>query len=384
MRFLVPGFGVVLRRLPYISEVYFPSCLAICCFDRYMRAKQKMEMIGMTPLSSIAMSAYTDLVRLLKDDALSGVEGKPTLKTRGDKAYWYAARRVGTEMRFVYIGEDNDETRSRIDRIEELRATAKDRQAERSRLVRLLRAEGMTPTDRATGSILSAMAAAGTFRLGGTMVGTNAFRLYEGELGIRLPLGGMANTGDIDIAQFEKLSIALKDHVDPGLAETFSTLKFDPLPALDRGRTWRWAQGGSGQLVEFLTPAFGDETIRDLPALGVNAQALNYLNFLIAEPIHAAAIYRSGVLVQVPRPERYAIHKLIIADRRRDGAGSLKSAKDREQAAFLVKVLAEDRPDDLSEAYTTAMDVGPRWRDHIGASLDRLEETRAIFEGIGS
>ncbi|APX26464.1 hypothetical protein Ga0080559_TMP5127 (plasmid) [Salipiger profundus] len=47
-------------------------------------------------------------------------------------------------------------------------------------------------------------------------------------------------------------------------------------------------------------------------------------------------------------------------------------------------MLAEDRPDDLSEAYTTAMDVGPRWRDHIGASLDRLEETRAIFEGIGS
>ena len=110
----------------------------------------------MTPLSSIAMSAYTDLVRLLKDDAMSGVEGKPTLKKRGNKAYWYAARRVGSEMRFFYIGEDTDETRVRIERIEELRATAKERQAERSRLVRLLRAEGMTPTDRATGSILSA------------------------------------------------------------------------------------------------------------------------------------------------------------------------------------------------------------------------------------
>lgn len=127
-------------------------------------------MIGMTPLSAIAISAYTDLVRLLKDDVLSGVEGKPMLKERGDKAYWYAARRIGTEMRFVYIGEDSDETRARIDRIEELRAMAKERQAERSRLVRILRAEGMTPTDRGTGSILSAMAAAGTFRLGGTIL----------------------------------------------------------------------------------------------------------------------------------------------------------------------------------------------------------------------
>ena len=49
----------------------------------------------MIALSSIAMSAYTDLVRILKDDAVSGVKGKPTLKQYGDKAYWYAPRRVG-------------------------------------------------------------------------------------------------------------------------------------------------------------------------------------------------------------------------------------------------------------------------------------------------
>ncbi len=123
-------------------------------------------------------------------------------------------------MRFAYIGEDSDETRQRIEGIERLNASAKERREERSRLVRLLRAEGMTPTDRATGSILGAMADAGTFRLGGTLVGTNAFRLYEGELGVRLPLGGMANTGDIDIAQFAKLSVALEDQVEPGLVET--------------------------------------------------------------------------------------------------------------------------------------------------------------------
>lgn len=184
------------------------------------------------------------------------------------------------------------------------------------------------------------------------------------------------------IEQIEELRGALQDQVDPGLAETFSALKFDPLPALDQGRTWRWAQGGSGQLVEFLIPAFGDETIRDLPALGVSAQGLNYLNFLIAEPIHSAAIYRSGVLVQVPRPERYAIHKLIIADRRRDGAGSLKSAKDREQAAFLIEAMAEDRPDDLLQAYATAMEVGPRWREDIGNSLTRMPETKGTLDSL--
>jgi len=333
----------------------------------------------MIPLGSIATSAYTDLVRLLKDDAAVAVTGTPTLKRRGTKAYWYLTRRVGTRMRFFYVGEDSDELRARMASLDTLRAKAKDRQSERSRLVRLLRAEGLTPTDRATGSILSAMADAGTFRLGGTLVGTNAFRLYEGELGLRLPLGGMANTNDIDIAQFGKLSVALQDQVDPTLAETFSALKFDPLPGVQPGQTWRWAQGGSGQLVEFLTPAFGEETVRPLQALGVSAQSLNYLNFLIAEPVHAAALYRAGVLVQIPRPERYAIHKLIIADRRRDGSGSLKAAKDREQAAFLIQALAEDRPDDLAHAYRDAMATGPRWRDHIANTLQRLPETGRLL-----
>ena len=84
----------------------------------------------------------------------------------------------------------------------------------------------------------------------------------------------------------------------------------------------------------------------------------------------------------MPRPERYAIHKLIIADRRRDGAGSLKSAKDREQAAFLIEAMAEDRPDDLLQAYVTAMEVGPRWREHIGNSLTRMPETKGTLDSL--
>lgn len=54
-----------------------------------------------------------------------------------------------------------------------------------------------------------------------------------------MPPRGMANTGDIGIAQFEKLSLALEDQVDPSLAETFSALKFATKPELDQGRAWR-------------------------------------------------------------------------------------------------------------------------------------------------
>ncbi|MEQ9627664.1 MAG: GSU2403 family nucleotidyltransferase fold protein, partial [Roseitalea porphyridii] len=73
--------------------------------------------------------------------------------------------------------------------------------------------------------------------------------------------------------------------------------------------------------------------------------------------------------------DRIAIHKLIVADRRRGGPDQLKARKDRAQAKFLVVVLSQDRPDDLAEAYEDALSRGSRWRDRIKASLKRLPET---------
>ena len=120
--------------------------------------------------------------------------------------------------------------------------------------------------------------------------------------------------------------------------------------------------------------------MRPLAALGVHAQSLHYLNYLIAEPITAAITYRNGILVQIPRPARMAVHKLIVADRRMRGPDSLKAYKDRMQASFLIRILAEDRPDDLRNAYTDAMSVGPQWRDRIGATLKRLPEVAVLLE----
>lgn len=167
---------------------------------------------------------------------------------------------------------------------------------------------------------------------------------------------------------------------DPG--DILQSLKFDPVPGIHDRHVWRWRQNHGTAMVEFLTPAFGEEVVKPLPALGVNAQALHYLNYLIAEPIPAVALYRSGVLVQIPRPERFAIHKLIVADRRQGGPDQAKARKDRGQAAYLARVLAEDRPDDLRAAYADALSRGPRWRQRIEASLKRMPETEAILRSL--
>lgn len=334
-------------------------------------------------LSPIAHSAYHDLLQSLKDEAVSDLRGAPTRVERAGKVYWYDSYRVGSDVRKTYIGEDSDELRARLERAGELKAKRLDSQRHRARLIRILRAEGFSGVDAGTGSLLGAMAGAGVFRLGGTIVGTQAFRLYQGELGLRFTFDQNAQTNDVDIASFERLSLVLDDAVSAPLHKVLAEFSFEAAPALDHHKAWRWRQGRSDLLVEFLTPSFDAlEGIRPLAALGVEAQSLHYLNYLIAEPIQAAVTYRSGVLVQIPRPERFAIHKLIVADRRREGPASLKSHKDRAQAAFLIEALAEDRPDDLALAYEDAVSRGPRWRERLTATLARMPATAAIVAQV--
>jgi hypothetical protein len=333
--------------------------------------------------SLTAHSAYLDLIRSLRDEAVSDIRGTPTRVQRGNRVYWYDSYRVGSDVRKTYIGEDSPELGERLARFMELRTAKEARRSHRTRLIRILRAEGFLGTDGATGSLLAAMATAGVFRLGGTVVGTVAFRIYEGVLGVQLELDQMAQTGDIDIASFERLSLALEDAVSPPMQEILRDFQFDPIPAMPEEAVWRWRQSQNDLLVEFLTPSFdAAEGTRPLAALGTHAKALHHLNYLIAEPIHAVALYRSGVLVQVPRPERFAIHKLIVADRRRGGPDNLKSVKDRMQAEFLIGILAEDRPDELAEAYKAALDAGPRWRERLEDSLTRLPGTRERLEEV--
>ncbi|WP_149142469.1 GSU2403 family nucleotidyltransferase fold protein [Gemmobacter caeruleus] len=327
--------------------------------------------------STLAHSAYHDLLRSLKSDRVTEIRGSVMRESRANgRAYWYETRRTGTTVRRRYIGEDSPELAADLAERARLQAEAKARAAHRTRLVRLLRGEDFLPVEARFGAILKAMADLGVFRLGGTIVGTHAFRLYEGELGLRYSFDDTAQTGDLDIAQFERLSLALGDQVEDQLAQTFQELDFAPVPSLHRDAVWRWQQTRSDTLVEFLTPSFRpDEDIRPLPALGISAQSLHFLNYLIANPIPAALLYRSGILIQIPRPEAFAIHKLIVADRRRGGPDALKSEKDRRQAAFLIEALAEDRPDELAEAYADALSRGPKWRDHLGRSLARMPAT---------
>ncbi len=320
------------------------------------------------PLS--LQAAYQDLVEGRRAHELAEIGGTPTLRQIADRgSYWYARQRIGDRVVDRYIGRDTEDLRAQLDRMV---ANANDNKALDRRCaawVAQLRAAGLPPLDRESGKVLAAMARVGVFRLGGTLVGTHAYRLMSAELGVLLDAGA-AVTEDLDIAAFENLKLVIDDAVDPTLAETFGALKLEPAAGLDpKHRSTSWRMQGGGVKIDFLTPLMQNkDEVRYLAPLGVHAQALAFLNFLIAEPIPAVGLYRSGVLVQIPRPERYAIHKLIVAQRR-PVRNAAKATKDLAQASALIAVLAEDRPHALAEAHEVARAGGAAWRKALDQSL---------------
>lgn len=337
----------------------------------------------MTPIPLTLQTLYQDLLQAHLDRAPDDLAGSPHLRESGGKAFWYATVRSGGAHRQFFIGPDDKRTRARVARWKEARADQRAFRAGASEKASALRAARLPALDMTTGKVLRALAEAGAFRLGAVLVGTHAFRLYDLELGQRLSSKATAVTADVDLAAFEKLSLLIDDRTEPEIPSVLASLGLTPVGSLQRGKPTRWRMRGGDFSIDFLAPSFdAAEGPQKLEALGLWAQGLHFLNFLIREPIPAVALYREGVLVQVPRPERFAIHKLIVASRRR-GPGQAKSEKDIAQARALIGALAEARPEDLAAAYREAVREGDAWRKAIEATLNRAPDIRATIEGAG-
>jgi len=90
-------------------------------------------------------------------------------------------------------------------------------------------------------------------------------------------------------------------------------------------------------ILEFLVPARGRDTGKPVavPGLGINAQALRFMDALARNPIR---LKFHDVSVRVPHPADFALHKLLIASRRKE---TDKAEKDRGQAVALLETLKD-------------------------------------------
>jgi hypothetical protein len=125
-------------------------------------------------------------------------------------------------------------------------------------------------------------------------------------------------------------------------------------------------------ILEFLVPARGKEPDKPFPLdqLGINAQALRFMDALARNPIQ---ILFNDVTVTLPYPVDFALHKLLIAGRRKERT---KAEKDRAQA--IAPLIALNDSGEI-ETIRTVHDAMPKsWRKTIKRELLTLGEEQLI------
>lgn len=220
----------------------------------------------------------------------------------------------------------------------------------------------------------------------GVIIGTVAFQTYAGLLGVKLP-GSVIRTSDIDLAQDYGVSVAIDDALETPLIDILKSVddRFEPIPSIMGSHLSTAYSRPGGYRVDVLTTNRGADTDDpvSLPSLKSDAAPMRFLDFLLKEPASTAVLSRYGALVNTPAPERYAIHKLIVATlRQQDGESAAKADKDVVQAAILIEALAaKRRTEELRDAYQEAADRGPGWRSRLERGARKLPEfSREILE----
>ena len=125
-------------------------------------------------------------------------------------------------------------------------------------------------------------------------------------------------------------------------------------------------------ILEFLVPARGKGSVKPFPLkqLGINAQALRFMDALARNPIQTQF---NDVTVTLPHPIDFALHKLLIAGRRKDKE---KAEKDRAQAiALLIALNASGEIENIRKVFDT---MPKSWRKTIRRELLGLGEEQLI------
>jgi hypothetical protein len=345
------------------------------------------------PVPLSIQTLYADLVQQL--ESVRDVPASVNQVTRQGRSYWQGKYRVGKVQRVFHIGATGDvAVDARVNLIRDEMGLAKGRRT----IVAALRRTLGGPTQE-LGQVLDVLADAGLFRtkddgsLGSVLVGTAAFQCYSGLLGYQIS-GTALMTSDADLATAH-LALAADDRAKdcdqaereepsdlrrppgrPAWPLTMETIlrRADPtfsglLQLSSRGPSSMF-RSRQGFMVDILTPmrSRNDTNPMPLPALQAGAVPLQYLDWLIQGAVPAGVLWGAGVLVTVPDPVRFCIHKMILASVRM----SEKRGKDLKQAKVLYQILTEREPDRLEDLLDDARSQGEQWRKAIGASLKQI------------
>ena len=318
---------------------------------------------------------YSELMQNCVQPVSDGSNLSFKSKKINGKRYWYLYISIGKTRREHYLGEETTELLDRIEDEKALWQSNVDDRDLRTRLVNMLIGGGMSPLNRDEGKVLTLLERNGVFLAGAALVGTLAFRAYSNMLGVSWQSD--AGTQDVDIAMDNRYLLAIprpKTPVNLRQLILYSGMGFIEVPTLNpkqpstsfriRNRDFR---------VDVLAPMRGRETTRPvkLDQFGTYATPLRYLDYLLEDIQPAVLLYGHGVMINVPAPGRFAVHKCAISQKRGSGSAA-KIRKDLSQAEQVFRVLLDLRPSDIALALRAALEKDKAFLDKIHAGLDLL------------
>jgi hypothetical protein len=313
----------------------------------------------MRPIPLNFQTMYADLLQTV---ALADVaHGSISVRKIKGKEYLYLTSKDGSKRRQISLGRaDDPSAQAKADAISESAERAKGL---RTTVSALKKARIPSPS-LPLGRVLEVIANEGLFRQGVVLIGTGAYQTYPCLVGAYLPSSALT-TSDADllvssfVARDEPQDLEkILQRADPTFRAQMS--RDDTLPKVFRA--------ANNFQVDILTE-FGRhrKSPRIIDDLLCSAEALKFMEYLGEESLEAVALYGTGVLVSVPPPMRYAIHKLLIAQERK--VQSVKRAKDLKQAKDLIDVFMETDSAAFEDALEEARGRGPKWKRNIDASL---------------
>ncbi|HKK04704.1 MAG TPA: GSU2403 family nucleotidyltransferase fold protein [Gammaproteobacteria bacterium] len=297
-------------------------------------------------------------------------------KTIKGTIQWYLQLTVGNKKTQHYIGPDSQDVQELIANEKKLWETAKpDRQA-REQLVSMLVNGGAHTVSAAEARLFEVIERAGVFLVGGVLVGSHAFGIYGNMLGVAWPTQVM-QTHDVDIARDNHITLGLRNEpVDLQQTLLDANMGFVAVSALNRkAPSTSFRIQGRQLSVDILTPMIGKPGSEPvlITALNSYAEPVRFLDYLLDDIQPAVIVARAGILVNVPSPARYALHKLV-ASVRRLVALQTKAIKDIDQASLLLDVLLQDRPGDVQTAMNAARKMPDKFFEQMKSGLKKLPD----------
>lgn len=195
------------------------------------------------------------------------------------------------------------------------------------------------------------------------MVGTHAFLAYQNVLGVNWTHG--ASTVNLEFAHAGRnVSLALPENLTLDTHAVITSLEMGFVPNVHK-TSFKKSDEPDFDL-DFLTSMgrTNDAPIH-IARLGLTMQPLQFMEMSLEDPMRCTLLAKSGpIVVNIPKPQRYAVHKLLVYGERAQNQRT-KANKDIVQAAAIIDYLLVHDEIEFGQLWMEVDERGPGWQRRL-------------------